>query len=116
MSTILHARVSTAEQTIDHQLARARAAGFTIDEVVADNGVSGLSTRLTERPEGRRLHDKLRAGDTLVVRGSTVSAETTKTCATPSASLCGRRGPSPFPRPFPRHRRRRGSHDDQIGR
>jgi putative DNA-invertase from lambdoid prophage Rac len=66
MATILYARVSTAEQTIDHQLAHARAAGFTIDEVVADNGVS--STRLTERPEGRRLYDKLRAGDTLVVR------------------------------------------------
>jgi DNA invertase Pin-like site-specific DNA recombinase len=32
------------------------------------NGVSGLSTRLTERPEGRRLYDKLRAGDILVVR------------------------------------------------
>jgi putative DNA-invertase from lambdoid prophage Rac len=68
MATILYARVSTAEQTIDHQLAHARAAGFTIDEVVADNGVSGLSTGLTERPQGRRLHDKLRAGDTLVVR------------------------------------------------
>jgi DNA invertase Pin-like site-specific DNA recombinase len=35
---------------------------------VADNGVSGLSTRLTGRPEGRRLYDKLRAGDILVVR------------------------------------------------
>jgi putative DNA-invertase from lambdoid prophage Rac len=68
MATILYARVSTAEQTIDHQLAHARAAGFTIDEVVADNGVSGLGTRLTERPEGRRLFDKLRAGDILVVR------------------------------------------------
>jgi DNA invertase Pin-like site-specific DNA recombinase len=68
MSTILYARVSTAEQTIEHQLAHARATGFTIDEVVADNGVSGLSTRLTERPEGRRLYDKLRSGDTLVVR------------------------------------------------
>ena len=68
MATILYARVSTAEQTIEHQLACARAAGFAIDEVVADNGVSGLSTRLTERPEGRRLYDKLRTGDTLVVR------------------------------------------------
>jgi putative DNA-invertase from lambdoid prophage Rac len=68
MPTILYARVSTVEQTIEHQLAHARAAGFEIDEVVADNGVSGLSTRLTERPEGRRLYDKLRAGDTLVVR------------------------------------------------
>jgi hypothetical protein len=68
MPTILYARVSTAEQTVDHQLVHARAAGFAIDEVVADNGVSGLSTRLTERPEGRRLYDKLRAGDILVVR------------------------------------------------
>jgi DNA invertase Pin-like site-specific DNA recombinase len=68
MSIILYARVSTAEQTIEHQLAHARTAGFVIDEVIADNGVSGLSTRLTERPEGRRLFDKLRAGDTLVVR------------------------------------------------
>jgi putative DNA-invertase from lambdoid prophage Rac len=31
-------------------------------------GVSGLSTRLAERPEGKRLFDMLRAGDTLVVR------------------------------------------------
>ena len=68
MATILYARVSTAEQTIEHQFAHARAAGFAIDEVVADNGVSGLHTRLVERPEGRRLFDKLRAGDVLVVR------------------------------------------------
>ena len=68
MATILYARVSTAEQTIDHQVAHAKASGFTIDEVVADNGVSGLHSRLVERPEGRRLFDKLRAGDVLVVR------------------------------------------------
>jgi putative DNA-invertase from lambdoid prophage Rac len=68
MATILYARVSTVEQTIDHQLAQAKGAGFVIDEVVADNGVSGIATRLVERPEGRRLYDKLRAGDTLVVR------------------------------------------------
>jgi putative DNA-invertase from lambdoid prophage Rac len=68
MATILYARVSTAEQTIEHQLAHAKAAGFTIDEVVSDNGVSGLHSRLVERPEGRRLFDKLRAGDVLVVR------------------------------------------------
>ena len=68
MATILYARVSTAEQTIEHQLGHARAAGFAIDEVVADNGVSGLHSRLVERPEGRRLFDKLRTGDVLVVR------------------------------------------------
>ena len=68
MAVILYARVSTAEQTIEHQLAHATSAGFAIEEVVADNGVSGLHTRLVERPEGRRLFDKLRAGDVLVVR------------------------------------------------
>jgi putative DNA-invertase from lambdoid prophage Rac len=68
MTTILYARVSTVDQTIDHQLAHAKSAGFTIDEVVSDNGVSGIATRLVERPEGRRLFDKLRRGDTLVVR------------------------------------------------
>ncbi len=66
--TILYARVSTADQTLSHQRTHAEAAGFKIDEVVADHGVSGVSTRLRERPEGRRLFDMLRAGDTLVVR------------------------------------------------
>jgi putative DNA-invertase from lambdoid prophage Rac len=68
MATILYARVSTVEQAIEHQLMNAKKAGFTIDDVVADNGVSGISTRLVERPEGKRLFDKLRAGDVLVVR------------------------------------------------
>ncbi len=35
---------------------------------MAHNGVSGLYTRLVERPEGKRLFDKLRAGDVLMVR------------------------------------------------
>lgn len=68
MSTILYARVSTVDQTIAHQETQAEAAGFSIDTVVADHGVSGVSTRLADRPEGRRLNDMLRAGDTLVVR------------------------------------------------
>jgi len=66
--TILYARVSTAEQTLDHQRTQAEAAGFKIDEVIADRGVSGVSTTLREREEGKRLYDKLREGDTLVVR------------------------------------------------
>jgi putative DNA-invertase from lambdoid prophage Rac len=89
VAIILYARVSTVEQTIDHQRAHATAAGFAIDEVVADNGVSGVSTRLTERPEGRRLYDKLRAGDTLVVRWVDRLAGTTRTYATRSESSCG---------------------------
>ncbi|MEJ1157367.1 recombinase family protein [Prosthecomicrobium sp. N25] len=66
--TVLYARVSTADQTLDHQKAQAEAAGFKVDEVVADHGVSGLSTRLKEREQGRRLFDILRRGDVLVVR------------------------------------------------
>ncbi|MER8482500.1 recombinase family protein [Mesorhizobium sp. M1322] len=66
--TVLYARVSTVDQTLDHQKAHAEAAGFAIDEVVADHGVSGVTTTLAERPEGRRLRDMLRKGDTLVVR------------------------------------------------
>lgn len=68
MATILYARVSTVDQTLSHQRAHAEAAGFVIDEVIADHGVSGASTMLKDRPEGRRLFDMLRKGDTLVVR------------------------------------------------
>ena len=68
MRTVLYARVSTSEQTIAHQRTQAESAGFKINEVVSDDGVSGVSTRLAERPQGRRLFDILRAGDTLVVR------------------------------------------------
>jgi putative DNA-invertase from lambdoid prophage Rac len=68
MTTILYARVSTLDQNIAHQRRQAEAAGFAIDQVIADEGVSGISTRLKDRPQGRRLFDMLRAGDTLVVR------------------------------------------------
>lgn len=66
--TILYARVSTTEQDLSHQESQARAAGFAIDEVVADHGASGISTKLADRNEGKRLFDKLRRGDVLVVR------------------------------------------------
>src|SRR5712672_2539929 len=65
---VLYARVSTADQTTAHQVTQAEAAGFKIDKVLSDEGVSGISTRLAERPEGKRLFDMLRSGDTLVVR------------------------------------------------
>ena len=68
MAIILYGRVSTLEQTSGHQLTQATKAGFQVDDAVFDNGVSGVSTRLIERQEGRRLFDKLRAGDVLVVR------------------------------------------------
>jgi DNA invertase Pin-like site-specific DNA recombinase len=68
MTTVLYARVSTTEQTLAHQRTQAEAAGFKIDEVVADEGMSGITTRLADRPQGRRLRDMLRKGDVLVVR------------------------------------------------
>jgi len=68
LKTILYSRCSCLDQNIEHQLSQAQAAGFEIDEVVADEGVSGISTRLADRPQGRRLFDMLREGDVLVVR------------------------------------------------
>lgn len=68
MATIFYARVSTTDQNLEHQQAQAVAAGFKIDRVVADHGVSGVSTRFADRPNGKRLFDILREGDTLLVR------------------------------------------------
>lgn len=68
MQTVLYARVSTVDQTLVHQRTQAERAGFTFDAIVADYGVSGVSTNLKDRPEGRRLFDMLRKGDVLVVR------------------------------------------------
>lgn len=62
MATIFYARVSTTEQTIDHQVTQAEAAGFVFDQVVTDDGISGVTTKLAERAGGRRLFDLLRSG------------------------------------------------------
>lgn len=66
--TILYSRVSTTEQTSEHQLEQARKAGLHIDNVITDHGTSGVTTKLAEREGGKRLFDMLREGDTLVVR------------------------------------------------
>jgi DNA invertase Pin-like site-specific DNA recombinase len=68
MATILYVRVSTIDQTADHQRTQAEQAGFAVDDVVTDHGVSGVNTKLFDRAGGARLLDKLRRGDTLVVR------------------------------------------------
>lgn len=69
MTTIFYARVSTLEQTIEHQRSQAeKALGIQFDTVIADNGVSGVAVKLKDRPQGKRLFDLLRAGDTLAVR------------------------------------------------
>lgn len=68
MQTFLYSRVSTVEQTAEHQRAQAEAAGLQIDRVFADEGVSGVSTSFADRPAAARLMDALRPGDVLVVR------------------------------------------------
>jgi putative DNA-invertase from lambdoid prophage Rac len=68
MQTFLYARVSDVFQTIEHQRSHAEAAGFKINEVIADHGVSGVTAKLADRPGGRRLLDKVRAGDHVIVR------------------------------------------------
>ena len=68
MQTILYARVSTADQTIDHQRAQAEAAGIQIHRVIEDDGVSGVKTAFADRPGGARLLDVVREGDVVIVR------------------------------------------------
>jgi putative DNA-invertase from lambdoid prophage Rac len=68
LQTILYARVSTADQTLAHQRTHAEKAGFVIDQVIADEGVSGVSVPFAERAQARRLFDILRPGDVLVCR------------------------------------------------
>ena len=66
--TVLYARLSTAEQTIAHQRTQAETAGFVIDDVIEDEGVSGVQIPLAERNGGKRLFDLLRDDDVLVCR------------------------------------------------
>ncbi len=68
MKTVLYCRVSSADQTLEHQRTQAEQAGFKPDLILADHGVSGVSTKLSQRPQGARLFDILRQGDLLVVR------------------------------------------------
>ena len=66
--TVLYARVSTAEQTIANQRTQAEAAGFVVDDVIEDEGVSGVQIPLAERNGGKRLFDLLRDDDVLLCR------------------------------------------------
>jgi DNA invertase Pin-like site-specific DNA recombinase len=72
-----------------HQLQQTRAAGFEIDQdnLIKDEDVSP-SMCFAERDGGRRLHDKLRAGDALVVRRLNARGALTTTSAT--RRLCER--------------------------
>lgn len=66
--TILYARVSTVDQTTAIQRQQAEADGFAVDEVIEDEGVSGVNTLFADRPGGALALRMLRAGDILLVR------------------------------------------------
>ena len=68
MATIFYARVSTSDQTVQHQQRQAEEAGYTFDKVFVDDGESGVNKKLADRPAGKDLLKYLRTGDTLVVR------------------------------------------------
>ena len=51
--TILYARTSTSDQTVELQRIQAEQSGFVIDQVIEDGGVSGVSVPLAERPNGK---------------------------------------------------------------
>ena len=66
--TVLYAKTSSSEQTIDHQRLMAEQAGFEIDDIIEDIGMLGVQIPLREREGGKRLFDLLSDGDILVVR------------------------------------------------
>lgn len=68
MQTVFYARVSTTDQTIEHQRRQAEEAGHSFDQVFTDDGESGINKKLADRPAGKEMLGYLRAGDTLVVR------------------------------------------------
>jgi DNA invertase Pin-like site-specific DNA recombinase len=76
MKTVLYCRVSTADQTLEHQWVQAEAAGYRFDEVVVDHGISGVRTALCDRPQGKRLLDYSAKGIPLLCDGWTASGET----------------------------------------
>jgi putative DNA-invertase from lambdoid prophage Rac len=70
-------RRAAPSRPLSNREPRSSKAGFKLDEVICDSGVSGVSTKFAERPQGRRLFDLLRREDTLVVRWLIASAGTT---------------------------------------
>jgi len=66
MATFAYLRVSTSDQTTDNQMVELAQAGYQIDYWFADVGVSGKAAA-AQRPEFRKMLDRIREGETLVV-------------------------------------------------
>jgi DNA invertase Pin-like site-specific DNA recombinase len=67
MTTYAYLRVSTDDQTTDNQRLEIENAGFKVDEVIAENGVSG-STSAFDRPAFKEMMKKLVKGDIVIVK------------------------------------------------
>lgn len=66
MMTFGYGRVSTALQTTENQRLELQQAGYACDGWYADIGISG-KTPASQRPEFKKLLEKIRDGETLVV-------------------------------------------------
>jgi DNA invertase Pin-like site-specific DNA recombinase len=66
MATFAYLRVSTHEQSAENQRLEVERAGYRIDYVFADEGVSG-STTAAQRPQFSALLDRIRDGERLIV-------------------------------------------------
>lgn len=66
MTVVLYSRVSLEDQTVENQRLAAKQAGYHIDEVFADSGVSG-GIKAMDRPEFSRMMGVLKEGDILIV-------------------------------------------------
>ncbi len=88
MATILYARVSTTEQTIEHQRTQAEKAGFKLDKVIWDDGVSGVSAKFSERVRGGGSLTCCGLATRWSFDGLIVLGGTIRTSVKPSASSC----------------------------
>lgn len=66
MAVFAYTRVSRADQDPQNQRQEIESVGLSIDYWFCDHGVSG-ATQASQRPEFRKMLDKLRDGETLVV-------------------------------------------------
>jgi putative DNA-invertase from lambdoid prophage Rac len=68
MTTFAYIRVSTTthEQTTENQRKLITDAGFSVDEFISEDGISG-SVKSTERPAFAYMMSRLRAGDTCII-------------------------------------------------
>ena len=79
MKTVLYCRVSTADQTLEHQRIQAEAAGYRFDEVVVDHGIWAFGRLCVTAQKGNGYSTCCAKGTRWLCAGWTGSGETTPT-------------------------------------